>query len=166
MREKIRKIYTNWSNINSPNKDSPITHPPFNEISDSDKRKIFLHAQQKKYGDYGQLYAASRFPGTVSKSSFDFTSIKLISGGPPDASGGAFAPAGERNFKKYIQDTTGKINNDWVRDRTFLVTGDWPCFCYTVYNKVNCLFHPPVGGVSEKEGIKIQQKEFGIRAVF
>ena len=156
VRNRIGSIYKNWTNINKPQPETPY----FNTIPNSDKRKIFLLAQQKKYGDYGQLYAASRFPGTVSKSGFDFDSIKLISGGPPDGEGGASANAEERNFRNYI-----KGNNDWVRDRTFLVTGDWPCFCYTVYNKVNCLFHPPVGGES-KDGTRPQLKEFGIRAVF
>jgi hypothetical protein len=159
VRNRIASIYKNWTNINKPQPETPY----FNTIPNSDKRKIFLLAQQKKYGDYGQLYAASRFPGTVSKSGFDFDSIKLISGGPPDLddpNAPPFAKSEERNFKNYIKD-----NNDWVRDRTFLVTGDWPCFCYTVYNKVNCLFHPPVGGES-KDGTRPQLKEFGIRAVF
>ena len=159
VRNRIGNIYKNWTNINKTSPDPP----PFDKIPNSDKRKIFLLAQQKKYGDYGQLYAASRFPGTVSKSGFDFDSIKLISGGPPDPEDPNAPPLAkpeERNFKNYI-----KGNNEWVRDRTFLVTGDWPCFCYTVYNKVNCLFHPPVGGES-KDGIKSQKKELGIRAVF
>lgn len=158
VRNRIGSIYQKWSNIKEPKKLEP---PPFDKIPDSDKRKIFLLAQQKKYGDYGQLYAASRFPGTVTKSTFNYDSIKLISGGPPDDKGGAYANPAERDFRKYIQG-----DNDWVRDRTFLVTGDWPCFCYTVYNKVNCLFHPPVGGESKKDGIKTELKEFGIRAVF
>lgn len=155
IRNKIGSIYTNWSNINKPNAEKP----PFNEIPNTDKEKIFLLAQQKKYGDYGQLYSASRFPGTVAASTFDFDSIKLICGGPPNSSE---LTDKEKKFNSYLPNNPNSKINEWIRDRTFLVTGDWPCFCYTVYNKVNCLFHPPSG----KSGLEGFKTEIGIRAVF
>lgn len=160
IRDRLQILYNNWKNINSIKKEGT----PYNDISEDIKKEIFLSAQQKKYGDYGQIYSAHQFPTLRTD---ELKKFKLVCGGTPNMQ--SDNPSPPIKDEEYLIDfyieksTTGdKPNAQWLRDRTFLVTGDWPCFAYTVYNKVNCLFHPPCG----RGGKDCYKNEIGVRAVF
>ena len=84
-----------------------------------------LNMQKKRSGDYLQIWIAKKFPelATIEKENFIYVR------GHDDGKG---------SF-------TNTYDEGWYKERTYFVTGDWPAFSYSVYNKVNSIMifkHP------------------------
>jgi hypothetical protein len=107
---------------------------PFTGLSDFDK---VYRSQIKRYGDHGQIWDCAHMfdiitnPATATTLRWDST---LVPGGrwPANTPGAAG-----------IVDRLGVTDRNLIRRSTFYITGDWPAFCYAMYNKVNAIitFH-------------------------
>lgn len=138
-------------------------------ISDSSnnllkKKRISLALQRKRSGDYLQIRFAKLFPEIVYNyySSFhliipnkfgtdnEYDNPSVNNKYPPNSQ--FFSQEYIWNFPKILGNNlqardlpcpvlTDPERNIIIRNNTFLVTLDWPCLCYAVYNKVNVIFH-------------------------
>jgi len=95
------------------------------EELDADRRNASLYMQKKRSGDYLQIWIAKQFPGLAATRRDNFIYVR-----GPDENKGSFRKSNDEN---------------WYKERTYFVTGDWPAFSYSVYNKVNSIMifkHP------------------------
>jgi len=95
-------------------------------ITEPNKKEVNLCIQRKRSGDYLQIWMADNLPRILSANNFDISHMLHVR---PTGKVRIF-PAGN--------------TRQWYKDRTYFVTGDYPAFCYAVYNKINCYFNPPI----------------------
>ena len=97
--------------------------------------KINLAIQKKRSGDYFQIWFARRFPRFAANDNMNFAICYQTRGKPTI------------NFPYPPQ---GENPTTWFRERTFFVTGDWPAFSYSLYNRINSIMfsRKPSGFIS------------------
>jgi len=86
-----------------------------------------LNMQKKRSGDYFQIWIAKEFPKRMSENNGNGVDDLVYVRGP--------------NKLKPPKDS----DSEYYRKRTYFVTGDWPAFSYSIYNKVNTIMifkHP------------------------
>jgi hypothetical protein len=131
-RETPGNINTNYTTNNAHKENSKplaiidLKKQLLNPTTINDK-KFSLSIQKKRSGDYSQIHAAKNFPRDALTHTADFL---LIRPNPPTV-----------NFSNKINGLT----EDQIRNATHFITGDWPAFAYSIYNKVNSIMilkHP------------------------
>jgi len=95
-------------------------------LSEANKKEVNLCIQRKRSGDYLQIWMAKKLPVILTKNNFEESHMLHV------------RPT-ERRRKFPIGEA-----KEWYKKRTYFVTGDYPAFCYAVYNKINCYFNPPI----------------------
>ena len=101
----------------------------------AEKDSLSFNLQTKRAGDWLQMIATSEFPTRVLADRT--TQVFLHKNGnhyPP--------PADKISERCTIVPTTGPLQAEykkWYKDRTFILTGDWPAFCYAAFNRINCI---------------------------
>lgn len=127
------------------------------------KRLASWLVQRKRGGDYLQIKSAYEFPPEAKKSAQaaitidpdgDEAMVYKLYQGPFYAmyTGSAGNPTSNLNEKTRIYNGGHLKNNNipvgvstklktrkWYRNRTYVVTGDWPAFCYASFNRINCI---------------------------
>jgi len=91
------------------------------------------HAQKKRYGDHGQIAFAKRFPNEAKRVPTTFVTVY-----------DSFTKKSEDAPTILDVKTHGLFSNldeDNIRKGTYFLTGDWPAFCYAVYNQINSIIH-------------------------
>lgn len=139
------KVYQRWeidvegedgtsrTNVKHETWDSKVDHNNTNVKQEISSRSEYdqanhLSIQKKRSGDHFQIWFAKRFPRYMSareNMDLQYSSHAV----PPD-------------FLNSLQE--GK-STQYFRDRTYFLTGDWPAFSYSLYNKINTIIfakHP------------------------
>jgi hypothetical protein len=94
-----------------------------NNLDNEDAKRVgSLNMQKKRSGDYFQIWIAKQFPRYAAEGIQNLIFVRgPTNGHPPQADEATY------------------------RARTYFVTGDWPAFCYAIYNQVNAIMifkHP------------------------
>jgi len=117
-----------------------------NDTSDDNKKFVSWLLQRKRSGDYFQIWFTKYLP----KKFYD--DVISISNNPPNSSifllkniphnvRQEFFTSPTYHFRSTNQPLPDKNTiMDYYRKRTYFVTGDWPAFCYALYNQVNCIY--------------------------
>lgn len=98
-------------------------------------KEYITHAQKKRVGDHGQIAFTKRFPYEIKNHIGDFSTLYTD------------LPNNKQNSSSTQLDNytnnlvTTNLTEKQIRQGTYFLTGDWPAFCYAVYNKVNCIIH-------------------------
>jgi hypothetical protein len=101
-------------------------------ITDKDKQEISRALQRKRSGDYLQIKFAKDFP-TIGESDF-----KLIL---PDNEQYQILNKQDWEYPNPNSDSLIKLSTDIKKNNTFIITNDWPCLSYAIFNEVNVIFH-------------------------
>ena len=101
-------------------------------ITDKDKQEISRALQRKRSGDYLQIKFAKDFP-TIGESDF-----KLIL---PDDQQYQILNKQDWEYPNPNSDSLIKLSTDIKKNNTFIITNDWPCLSYAIFNEVNVIFH-------------------------
>lgn len=114
------------------------------------RRKLWT-AQGKRLGDHEQVLFAKLLQNQDLYRENDWKLVDGIKGGttPNDIVVAGWGTTNDDlgNWPRLSVTGTGAITNSNTGEpvpysnnqNTFLTTGDWPCFCYAIYNKVNCI---------------------------
>ena len=105
------------------------------DIKDAFRGKASFLVQRKRGGDYLQIKSAYEFPANANNKGNNSTIYKLMQGPQNSLNSEAYlAGFGHLKNKMMTMPPTA-----WFRARTYIVTGDWPAFCYCVFNRINCI---------------------------
>jgi hypothetical protein len=104
----------------------------YNNIEDIKKQEISRALQRKRSGDYLQIKFAKDFP-TIGESDF-----KLIL---PDDQQYTILNKQDWEYPNANSDSLIKLSTDIKKNNTFIITNDWPCLSYAIFNEVNVIFH-------------------------
>jgi len=115
---------------------------PFTGLSDFDK---VYRSQIKRYGDHGQIWDCVHMFDVITAPAVApavATTLRWDGQGPNPANWNARWPVNHPSVAGAV-DRLGVTNRELIRKSTFYLTGDWPAFCYAMYNKVNAIisFH-------------------------
>ena len=129
--------------------------PPNRPIGDKNVNQSLaaqasLLVQRKRSGDYLQIKTAYEFPAKAVASYNNPLLYRLVQGPfnalyQQHANGNlnintntSLGGLGNLKGLQIPQDQNWK-NEQWYRNRTYFVTGDWPAFCYATYNRINSI---------------------------
>ena len=103
-------------------------------IRDIDIKQISRALQRKRSGDYLQIKFAKDFP-SIEKNNF-----KLIL--PDDDQYTILNKEDPKwEYPDAYSDSLIELPTDIKKINTFIVTNDWPCLSYAIFNQVNVIFH-------------------------
>jgi|TARA_B110000858_G_scaffold51752_1_gene59924 hypothetical protein len=102
------------------------------DITDKEKQQISRALQRKRSGDYLQIKFAKDFP-TIGESDF-----RLIL---PDVQQYTILNKQDWEYPNANSDSLIKLSTDIKKNNTFIITNDWPCLSYAIFNEVNVIFH-------------------------
>lgn len=143
-----------YSDINKTNNRTSIkeeilglTNSLFNpHLKNKEKRQISRALQRKRSGDYLQIKFTKDFPTLItSKDNSDFQLILPdkeqlgLLQNPQDY--GWVYPNENSQLYEFISDKFTDFNKDTIKQNSFIVTNDWPCLSYAIFNQVNVIFH-------------------------
>lgn len=144
----------NYSDINKTNNRTSIkeeilglTNSLWNTNLGHDEKRIISRAlQRKRSGDYLQIKFTKDFPTLITSN--DNSDFQLIL---PDKEQltllqnsqdyGWVYPNENSQLYKFISDKFTDFNKDTIKQNSFIVTNDWPCLSYAIFNQVNVIFH-------------------------
>lgn len=135
-----------YPDINQANNRTSIIDEVKNHLNEPDdnqekKEKISRAFQRKRSGDYLQIYFAKKFPYLKDE---EFKLIlpdqKQLDILKSQESQSESLP-NEWQYPHAYQDNLIKVDQVNKKRNTFIVTNDWPCLAYAIYNKVNVILH-------------------------
>ncbi len=110
------------------------------------RRQISRALQRKRSGDYLQIKFTKDFPTLItSKDNSDFQLILPdkeqlgLLQNPQDY--GWVYPNENSQLYEFISIKFTDFNEDTIKQNSFIVTNDWPCLSYAIFNQVNVIFH-------------------------
>lgn len=104
-------------------------------IRDGFEGEASFLVQRKRGGDYLQIKSAYEFPANANQKGNSSIIYKLMQGPQRSLNNEAYLAGFGHLKNKWL----GTPPTAWFRNRTYLVTGDWPAFCYCVFNRINCI---------------------------
>lgn len=115
---------------------------PFTGLSDFEK---VYRSQIKRYGDHGQIWDCVHMFDVITRPGVPgvpATTLRWDGQGPNPALWNARWAPGAAGAAGNV-DRLNVTDRELIRRSTFYITGDWPAFCYAMYNKVNAIitFH-------------------------
>lgn len=132
-------IRQKWSDSQTGNIISETTDPKKDNNKEtvrknirSEPHNVLIHSQKKRSGDHFQIAYAKQFPRRIHRDPSKFIYVR----GPKE--GGTYG--GDD-----LTTIPSKNNKRWYRQRTYLLTGDWPALAYAAANQINTIMifkHP------------------------
>jgi len=102
-----------------------------------DPQNVLIHSQKKRSGDHFQIAYAKQFPRRIHRDPSKFIYVR----GPKE---GLTYGGNDLTTIASVDKNVDK-NKKWYRQRTYLLTGDWPAFAYAAANQINTIMifkHP------------------------
>jgi hypothetical protein len=122
----------NNANVNNTLKKLKSQYNPNNVLAPT----YLAQAQKKRYGDHGQIAFAKRFPNEAKKPPPPQLFVTVYDSLTHNINDTATILDSETNHL-----FVAGLTEEEIRKGTFFLTGDWPAFCYAVYNQINSIIH-------------------------
>lgn len=120
-----------------------LNEPDDNEEKKEKKEKISRAFQRKRSGDYLQIYFAKKFPHLKNEEFKlilpDQKQLDILKS--QESQSDSESSPNEWIYPDAYQDNLIEVTPENKKKNTFIVTNDWPCLAYAIYNKVNVILH-------------------------
>ena len=134
-----------YYDINQKNNRTTIIDEVKEELQNEDKNKekISRAFQRKRSGDYLQIYFAKKFP-YLNNEEFklilpDQKQLDILKS--QESQSESESLPNKWQYPDAYQDKLINVEPANKIQNTFIVTNDWPCLAYAIYNKVNVILH-------------------------